>query len=62
LGHEFRNGPQLGQDYAVYAEFFTRGGETEKAKEKLVQAIDILTKCGADGWVEKYERELAALS
>lgn len=24
--------------------------------------IEILKECGADGWVEKYEKELAALS
>jgi hypothetical protein len=28
----------------------------------LGKAIDILTKCGADGWVDKYEKELASAS
>jgi hypothetical protein len=33
-----------------------------KRKETLTKAIEILKECGADGWVEKYEKELAALS
>ncbi len=32
-----------------------------KAQGSLGKAIDILRQCGADGWVEKYERELAVL-
>ena len=36
-------------------------GDATKAKEKLVKAIDILKECGADGWVEKYEKELASI-
>jgi len=32
------------------------------AKENLNKAIEILKECGADGWVEKYEKELAAIS
>ncbi len=27
----------------------------------LGKAIEILKECGADGWVEKYEKELALL-
>jgi len=30
--------------------------------EKLNKAIDIFKECGADGWVERYEKELASLS
>jgi hypothetical protein len=33
-----------------------------KAKENLNKAIEIMEECGADGWVEKYEKELAKLS
>jgi len=29
--------------------------------EKLSSAIEILKKCGADGWVEKFEKKLTAL-
>jgi len=32
-----------------------------KAQENLGKAIEILKECGADGWVEKYEKELATL-
>ena len=52
----------LGGDYAVYAEFFKRKGDKEKAKEQLGKAIDIYRECGADGWVTKAEEELAKLS
>jgi len=30
-----------------------------KARENLGRAIEILKECGADGWVSKYEKELA---
>ena len=58
-----RNGMwwNLGRDYALYAEFFKRKGDQLKAKENLNKAIEILRECGADGWVEKYEKELAVL-
>jgi len=51
----------LGQDYALYAELFKRKGDQSKAKENLNKAIEIMKECGADGWVKKYEKELAAL-
>jgi tetratricopeptide (TPR) repeat protein len=52
---------QLGMDFALYADLFKRKGDKSKAKEKLARGIDILKECGADGWVEKYEKELATL-
>ncbi len=52
----------LGRDYALYAELFRRKGDLSKAKENLNKAIEILRECGADGWVKKYEKELAELS
>ncbi len=52
----------LGLDHAVYADFHKTKGNGDKAKEELGKAIEILSECGADGWVEKYERELAALA
>jgi len=57
-GMKFR----LGQDYVIYAEVFKRKGDQSKTKENLNQAIETFKECGADGWVEKYEKELAALS
>jgi tetratricopeptide (TPR) repeat protein len=58
-----RNGTRwnLGMDYALYAEFFKRNGDFSRAREQLGKAIDIFKGCGADGWVEKYEKELASL-
>jgi hypothetical protein len=61
---DIKNGTMwcLGKDYALYAELFKRKGEQLKAKETFGKAIDTLKECGADGWVNKYEKELAALS
>ena len=52
----------LGGDYALYAEFFKRKDDQSKAKKNLNKAIEIFSECGADGWVGKYENELAKLS
>jgi hypothetical protein len=38
-----------------------RKGEPSRAKETLNKAIEIFKECGADGWVERYEKELAEL-
>jgi hypothetical protein len=51
----------LGKDFALYADLSKRKGDKLKAQENLGKAIEILKECGADGWVEKYEKELAAL-
>jgi tetratricopeptide (TPR) repeat protein len=51
----------LAKDYALYAELFKRKGKQPKVKENLAKAIEIFKKCGADGWVEKYDKELTAL-
>ena len=37
-------------------------GDHSKARENLNKAIEIFKECGADGWVEKYDKELAAIS
>jgi len=52
----------LGKDYALYAELFKRKGDRSKAREILGKAIEIFKECGADGWVEKYEKELATIT
>ncbi len=59
-----RNGMMfhLGEDHALYAELSKRKGERLKAQGSLGKAIEIFKECGADGWVEKYEKELATLS
>jgi hypothetical protein len=51
----------LGKDYALYADLLKRKGDKLKARENLCKAIEIFRECGADGWVEKAERELAAI-
>ena len=59
-----RNGVmfELGRDYALYAGLFKRKGDQPKAKQNLSKAIEIFKECGADGWVEKSEQELASLA
>jgi class 3 adenylate cyclase/tetratricopeptide (TPR) repeat protein len=52
----------LAQDYALYAELFKRKGVKSKGKENLTKAIEVYKECGADGWVKKAEKEMAALS
>jgi class 3 adenylate cyclase/tetratricopeptide (TPR) repeat protein len=58
-----RNGTMfnLAGDYELYAKWFKRKGDLSKAKENLNKAIEIYKECGAVGWVEKYEKELALL-
>jgi tetratricopeptide (TPR) repeat protein len=51
----------LGKDYALYAGLFKRKGDRLKTRENLGKAIETLRECGADGWVEKYEKEFARL-
>jgi len=52
----------LAKDYALYAELFKRKGDRLKAQENLGKAIEIFKECGADGWVEKAEKDLAIIS
>ena len=51
----------LARDYVLYSELFKRKEDFPKVKENLTNAIDIFKECGSDGWVEKYEKELASL-
>ena len=53
---------ELGRDYSVKAEIQSRKGERPGAVESLKEATEIFKECGADGWVTKYEKELATLS
>jgi len=52
----------LACDYLFYAELCKRKGDQNKAKENLNKAIEIFTECGAEGWQNKAEEEMAALS
>jgi class 3 adenylate cyclase/tetratricopeptide (TPR) repeat protein len=51
----------LATSYALYAKFFKKNTDPVQAKENLHKAIELMRGCGADGWVEKYEGELAGL-
>ncbi len=53
---------ELGRDYLVCAAISRRKGEEAKAIESLKKAVKIFDECGADGWVKKYEKELASVS
>ena len=53
---------ELGRDYSVYSAILIRKGEESQAQESLHRAMEIFKKCGADGWVKKYEEELPELS
>jgi len=48
----------LGKDYSLYADWFTKKGDMQGAREQLMKAIDSFRKCGADGWVERTEKKL----
>lgn len=52
----------VARDYALYAGIIKRQGDPKQAREKLDKAIEIFKECGANGWVEKYKKELASLS
>jgi tetratricopeptide (TPR) repeat protein len=58
-----RNGMMwhLAKNYSLYAELLKRKDDRSKANKNLNKAIEIFKECGADGLVEKYEKELAAL-
>ena len=46
----------------LYSEFFKRKGDLSQARDNLVKAIEIFKECEADGWVNRYEKELALLA
>lgn len=51
----------LARDLALYADLLKRKNNFAEAKEKTATAIDIFKKCGADGWVDRYENEMHKL-
>jgi class 3 adenylate cyclase/tetratricopeptide (TPR) repeat protein len=52
---------ELGRAYALLSERFRERGDTLRAQESLARAIGTMKKCGADGWVARYEKDLDAL-
>ena len=49
----------LGRDYVTYYDLLKRKEDGSEAFKYLAKAIKIFKDCGADGWVKKYEKELA---
>ena len=52
----------LAQDHALYSKLYQRKGNPASARESLSKAIELFKECGADGWVERYEKEFASFS
>ncbi len=61
IQEQIRTPLELAWSYALYAEFFKKKGDLELSKENRQKAIDLMRSCGADGWVKKYEEEMAGL-
>jgi hypothetical protein len=53
---------ELGNYCVLYTELFKTKDDQLKVRKNLGKAIEVLKECGADGWMEKYEKELAELS
>ncbi len=53
---------QLGRNYIAYAEIYKHRDDISRAKSKMFQAMEIFKECGADGWVEKTEKDRALLN
>jgi hypothetical protein len=53
---------ELATDLIVCGEVYKRSNDHSKAREAVGEAISVFQECGADGWAEKYEGELAPLS
>jgi Tfp pilus assembly protein PilF len=62
VDEQYKMPGDLSHAYALYAEFFKKKGDPAQAKERLCKAIDLMRSIGADGWVKRYEEELAAIS
>jgi class 3 adenylate cyclase/tetratricopeptide (TPR) repeat protein len=53
---------ELARDLIVFGEIYKRKNDHSKAREAVGEAISVFQECGADGWVKKYEEEIALLS
>lgn len=60
LNADNRNGTRwhLAKDHELYAEWFTKKGDKERAKDYIVKAVDYFKQCGAHGWVARTEKLL----
>jgi class 3 adenylate cyclase/tetratricopeptide (TPR) repeat protein len=64
IGANTKNGAKwlLAHDYIVYAELLKEQGDQLEARKKIEKAVETFNECEANGWVNKYEGELASLS
>ncbi len=53
---------ELARSHALYVGLFKRKDDLRKARENLVNAINIFKDCGADGWVTECEEDFVKLS
>jgi tetratricopeptide (TPR) repeat protein len=51
----------LAQDHAVLSELHQKKNDRASAKHHLSRAIEIMQECGADGWVQRYQKALSAI-
>jgi len=51
----------LGRNYALYAELFSRRGDPDKAVTALKKAIEVFKDCGSDGFLKRAEESLASI-
>ncbi|MBU2647496.1 AAA family ATPase, partial [bacterium] len=49
----------LAQSHYLYSDFLKQHDNPSLAREQMHKAIETMQACGADGWVERYEKELA---
>jgi class 3 adenylate cyclase/tetratricopeptide (TPR) repeat protein len=52
----------LGRDYLLSARIWNRTGNPGKAREDLIQAIEIFQQCGAAGYLKRASQELGLLT
>jgi tetratricopeptide (TPR) repeat protein len=51
----------LARDLCICGEVYNRKGDPLRAKGMYGEAIELFKECGADGWVERYQKELVKL-
>ena len=51
----------IGRTHAVLSQYHQKQNNLPQAREQMTKAIEIMKECGADGWVERYEKELVEL-
>ena len=51
----------LGKSNELLAKYHQQKSDQPKAGEHMNSAIQYMKECGADGWVERYEKALAEL-